>query len=221
MSTSTEDYLKAILELGEAGIRVTTSSLAERLGVAAPSVTGMIKRLSQDTPPLLDYEPHHGVKLTRFGRLRALRVLRRHRLVETFLVEALGYTWDEVHEDAEQLEHHISDRLEERIAAFLNHPCFDPHGDPIPAVDGSLPRAAQISLLEVAPGAKVSVARVRQTASDMLRHLDSLGLHPGVAVSVTRRDPFDGPVHIAVEGKNEPVIIGAALADSILVQPRQ
>ncbi len=219
-SESVENYLKAIYELEEEGGRVNTSSLAERLAVSPPSVSAMLKRLSQETPPLVDHEPHRGVTLTPDGLRKALVTVRHHRLIETFLCQALGYTWDEVHEEAEQLEHHISERLEDRIAEFLGHPSYDPHGAPIPTKDGHIPDHAYVSLAELEEGQRGRVLRVKHDLPDVLRYLTSLGIEPEVEVVMTEKAPFDGPVYIRV-GKNADAQthgIGRNIADMVMVK---
>ena len=142
-SQSVEDYLKAVYELTREAERASTNGLAEYLDVAAASVTGMLQKLAESEPPLLEYRKHRGVQLTKEGEKVALETIRHHRLLELFLHEILGYDWDEVHEEADRLEHFISERFEERIAAALGNPQHDPHGDPIPGADLSLPEAPQ------------------------------------------------------------------------------
>src|ERR1035441_671915 len=158
-SESVDDYLKAIFELsGPAGEAATSNAIAQRLGVSAPSVTGMLQRLSTGRRPCITYRKHHGARLTNEGRKRALRIIRRHRLVELFLCQVLGYSWDEVHQEAERLEHFISETLEERIAQKLGNPEFDPHGDIIPGKDGTLPQRNTMALADVPPRSSVIVS---------------------------------------------------------------
>ena len=148
-SESVDDYLKAIFELsGSAGEAATSSAIAQRLGVSAPSVTGMLQKLSTGKRPGITYQKHRGARLTGEGRKRALRIVRRHRLVELFLCQVLGYSWDEVHQEAEKLEHFISEKLEDRIAQKLGNPEFDPHGDIIPGKDGTLPERKTTALAQ-------------------------------------------------------------------------
>lgn len=191
------DYLKAVYLLEQEGDVVSPSALSEQLGGLKPSsITGMVKKLAEHQ--LLDYVPYYSVRLTPRGEQVALEVLRHHRLLELFLVEVLGYGWDEVHEEAEALEHYISEKLEARIAARLGHPAFDPHGDPIPALDGALPPTSGQRLADLAAGAQVRVVRVSDQHADRLRYLAGLGLVPGAAVAVIDIAPFDGPLSVQV-----------------------
>ncbi len=218
-SVSVENYLKAIFEIEEEHGRATTTALAERLAVASPSVTEMIKRLAGETPPLVKYRRHHGVTLSDEGRRQALRVLRRHRLLETFLMRVLDYSWDEVHEEAEQLEHHISERFEARVAALLDHPAHDPHGSPIPAADGAMATVASMSLRDLAVGRSARVVRIRDDSPDLLRYLATLGIEPEETIEVEERSPFEGPLHVLVgtgRGRRRRVI-GLNAADRVLV----
>jgi DtxR family Mn-dependent transcriptional regulator len=213
-----EDYLKAIYLLAEeepeAGA-VTGQRLASRLGIAAPSVTNMVKRLSE--LGLVEHQRYRGVTLTDAGQRIALEVVRHHRLLERYLVEALGYSWDEVHEEAERLEHHISEALEARIAAALGDPVVDPHGDPIPQLDGSLASTAGCSLSELPPDQPGIVQRVSNRDPERLRYLEELGIRPGVAVRVLEALPFDGPLRVDVAGNEH--VIGRPLAAAIEVKP--
>jgi DtxR family Mn-dependent transcriptional regulator len=197
LSTSIGDYLKAIWIVGQ-GDRATTSALAEHLSVSAPSVSGMLARLQ--TQGWVTYERYKGATLTERGAEEALRLLRRHRLIETFLIEYLSYTWDEVHEEAEALEHAISDRFTERLAERLGHPTHDPHGDPIPTRRGGLPRTPDLALDELAEGDHLRVARLRTQDASLLAHLDALRIRPGQEVTVVRRTPEAGVVHVLGDG---------------------
>jgi DtxR family transcriptional regulator, Mn-dependent transcriptional regulator len=208
-----EDYLKTIYMLAETESPVSTSRIAEARAVKPASATNMIQRL--DKLNLVHYEKHYGVTLTETGEKIALEVIRHHRLIELYLIEALGFSWDEVHEQADVLEHVISEKLEERIAAALGYPTLDPHGDPIPAKDGTIIRVDAQPLSSFSPGSTVYVARIMDDAdSERLRYLGQLGLTPGTAVRVVRREPFDGPVTIVI-GK-ETAVIGYTLAQSIM-----
>ncbi len=182
---SVDDYLKAILELGGAEEqRVTSNALAQNLGVRAASVTGMLQKLAAQHPPLVKYEKHHGVLLTTAGKLRALEVLRHHRLLERFLHDILDYSWDEVHDEAERLEHFISERLEDRIAAKLGDPETDPHGHLIPERDGALPAREEVLLSKWACGVPAVISSVSDRDAAALREMTRLGLKPGVAITV-------------------------------------
>jgi len=182
---SVDDYLKAVLELGGSEQeRVTSNALAHHLGIRAASVTGMLQKLAAQKPPFVKYEKHHGVRLTATGRMRALEVLRHHRLIERFLHDFLDYSWDEVHEEAERLEHFISERLEDRIAAKLGDPETDPHGQPIPERSGALAARAEVPLAKWARGVPAVISSVSDGDSAALREMARLGLKPGVAITV-------------------------------------
>lgn len=196
VSRAVEDYLKAIYALAQDNPQVSTSLLSERLNVRPASVTGMLKTLSDMN--LVAYTPYRGVELTSGGEKIALEVVRHHRLLELYLVEALGFSWDEVHDEAEALEHHISEKLEARIAQALGDPVFDPHGDPIPNMAGELPVDSTRPLGDVGVGESGIVERVSDQNPERLRYLADLGIVPGVCVEVTASAPFDGPVTIRV-----------------------
>ena len=200
ISISIEDYLKAIWLVAQEGV-ASTNTLAEQLQVASPSVSAMLGKL-QDAG-FVSHERYRGVTLTARGRQEALRLLRRHRLVETFLLEHLGYGWDEVHGEAERLEHAVSDRFTERLAEFLGHPSHDPHGDPIPEADGTLPDTPNVPLAEVEVGRALQVSRLLSQASDVLSYLADVGIQPGVRLEVTRREPVGGLVHVTLGDKQE------------------
>ena len=184
-----EDYLKAIYHLTARGEPVTTGLLAHELGVASPSVTAMVKRLTDGA--LVDRTGGRALHLTDAGEREALRVVRRHRLLETFLARTLGVPWDEVHAEAELLEHVLSDRLEERIDALLGHPTHDPHGDPIPPRHGAHHEGWGMALDAVPAGARFRVQRVSDRDSAALRHLGELGVRPGVCLLYTSPSPRD------------------------------
>jgi len=182
---SVDDYLKAILELsGPEDHRVTSNALAQQLGVRAASVTGMVRKLAQHRPAWVRYERHHGVRLTPAGKKRALEVLRHHRLLERFLHDCLDYAWDEVHEEAERLEHFISERLEDRIAAKLSDPLTDPHGHLIPERSGVVPKREEVPLTQWACGVPAVVSSVSDREPSRLREMERLGLRPGVRIIV-------------------------------------
>lgn len=199
LSPSMEDYLKTLVHLDAEGEVVTTTAVAHRVEVAPPSASAMLRRLRE--AGLVQAAGGHELELTAHGRRHALRVVRRHRLVETFLAEVLDVPWDEVHEEAERLEHALSPALEERIATRLGDPSHDPHGDPIPPREGDHDEAWP-DPLDVAPaGARFLVERVSDRDSDALRYLDELGVRPGVVVRVGERDPFGGPLWVEVAGQ--------------------
>ena len=182
---SVDDYLKAIFELsGPEDQQVSSNTLAERLGVRAASITGMFQKLSSSKPPLVKYEKHRGARLTSAGKRRALEVLRHHRLLERFLHDFLDYGWDEVHEEAERLEHFISEKLEDRIAAKLGDPQLDPHGHIIPERSGAVSAREEVNLLNWACGVPAVISSVSDRYASELREMERLGLRPGVSVVV-------------------------------------
>jgi len=203
LTRSVEDYLKAIYRLSLSGAPATTSDIAQHLMLAAPSVSGMIKRLSE--LGLLEHEPYKGVQLTAEGRRLALRMVRRHRILEAYLVAFLGYGWEYVHEEAERMEHAVSDLLIERMATALGNPHFDPHGDPIPGPDGTIAELLYTPLSEIPSGETVEVCRVDTSHPDRLRYIASFGLTPGAKAMVVDRQPFHGPVTVRV-GKQQHVL---------------
>src|SRR5512143_1300586 len=191
ITDSIQDYLKAIYELTQNGEAASTNALAARLGVEPASVTGMVQKLAAGRPALVDYRKHHGVKLTAAGRRAALEVIRHHRLLETWLVKTLGYSWDQVHVEAERLEHVISEEFEERIAAALGDPVRDPHGELIPSSDLVMPADGSVPLVSLKAMQGARVRRVLAEDPRLLRHLDALRLIPGAHVSVVDVSPFD------------------------------
>lgn len=216
LTRSVEDYLKAIYRLSPDGRPAATSEIAHLLELSAPSVSGMVKRLSEQG--LLEHVPYKGVQLTAEGRRAALRMVRRHRMIEAYLVATLGYSWDTVHEEAERLEHAVSDQLVERMAAVLGHPTFDPHGDPIPGTDGAIRELACVPVYDLPIGETAEIRRVAASDPDRLRYLASLGLRPGVTVTLIERQPFDGPVTIEAGGERH--VIGSELGHVLLCGER-
>jgi DtxR family Mn-dependent transcriptional regulator len=211
-----EDYLKAVYRLRDEHGQVTTLRLADELGVTGPSVTNMIKRLHD--MHLLNHTRYHGVELTPAGEKIALEVIRHHRLLELYLAESLGYPWDEVHAEAERLEHHVSDELEARMDSALGYPTRDPHGDPIPSREGEIDIVPGTRLLDLAPGETATVVRVSDRDPEQLRYLGGLGLFPGVDVTVIEQLPFDGPIKIRIDAADH--IIGRPLAAAVHVSER-
>jgi DtxR family Mn-dependent transcriptional regulator len=212
LTRSVEDYLKAIYRLSLGGTPAGTTEIAHLLDLAPASVTGMVKRLSEQG--LLEHVRYKGVELTATGRRAALRMVRRHRILESYLVAFLHYTWDTVHEEAEQLEHAVSDGLIERMATALGNPSVDPHGDPIPAPDGSMVELVYTPLAEVPVGENVELRRVETGQADRLRFFAERGLVPGAAVVVTDRQPFGGPMTVRTSGREH--LLGAELAGVLL-----
>lgn len=214
LTPAVEDYLKAIYTLQQCGERVSTNALCMQLGGLKPgSVSGMLRRLEELR--LIQHALYQGALLTPAGERAALNLIRNHRLLETFLVEALGYSWDEVHAEAEALEHHISPRLAARIAAYLGHPTLDPHGDPIPQPDGSLPSCSDQRLSDAPLARPLVLVRVLDQAAARLRYLALLGLTPGTSLTVEARAPFDGPLQLCVAGAQR--LLDHRLAQQIVV----
>jgi DtxR family Mn-dependent transcriptional regulator len=214
-----EDYLKTVYAIAERGPdpRVTTSRIAERLGLSPSSASGMVRRLAE--MGLVEHQRYGEVTLTDEGWGVAVAVLRRHRLLEMYLATELGLGWDEVHDEAERLEHVVSSRLIERMDARLGNPAFDPHGDPIPQPDGSVPRWVGRRLSEVPTGTAGRLVRVDDTDPTMLRHLAEAGIGLGDAVEVMERRPFDGPfvVRVGPPGEATQHDVGPALAEAMWV----
>jgi DtxR family Mn-dependent transcriptional regulator len=217
-SSSVEDYVRVIYGLVERGEPVTNASLAGRLEVSPSSASGMVTKLSQ--LGLVTHVPYRGIELTADGRLLARSVLRRHRLIETYLVSELGYTWDEVHAEADALEHAVSDRLVERIAAKLGNPVRDPHGDPIPAPDGQVPTPPARQLWACRDGDTGTVARISDSDPEMLRYFDSVGISLDSRLRVLTRREFAGMISVAIEsdeGDATTVELGSPAARAIWV----
>ncbi len=210
-----ENYLKAIYHLQVRHGRVKTKDIALQLDISLPSVSSMLQSLANDG--LVEHQRYRGATLTADGRRAALAVIRKHRLIEMFLVETLDFAWDEVHAEAEQLEHAVSDKLALRIDEFLGHPQFDPHGDPIPTADGEVFHRASIPLNEAEPPQKFRLARVLDQAPDVLRHLTRLGLTPDTAIQVVEVLPFDGQMTLLIEDVE--ATVSRTLASRLLVTP--
>jgi DtxR family Mn-dependent transcriptional regulator len=210
-SHAVQDYAKAIYSLSRRGEQaVATSALAERLHVSAASASAMAKRLAE--LGLVSHEPYRGVRLTESGEKLALEVIRHHRLIELYLSEALGMPWDRVHDEAEVLEHAISEELSELIAEKLGDPTHDPHGDPIPTRDGHIEEGATRSLAESRPGERVVLTRVSDSDPSMLRYLGERGIEPGTHLEVVGREPFGGPLNVRVGERELPLGLGLARA---------
>ena len=215
-STSIQDYLKRIYELTECGEAASTNDLARELNIKPASVTGMIQKLAAEEPALVEYQKHQGVTLTPTGKRAALEVIRHHRLLETWLVQTLGYTWDEVHEEAERLEHVISEDFERRIAAALGHPTRDPHGELIPTEDLNMPVDDSTPLSSLRPSQSAMILRVVSQEPKLLRHLESLGLTPGVQVEVTKYSTFDNNLTVKVGNRSN--VLGLNITTKIFVE---
>jgi len=191
LSQPIQDYLKTIYDLSERDGSASTTALAARLGITPASVTGMLQKLASVDPPLVNYHMHQGVTLTPARKRAALEIIRHHRLIETYLVTTLGYSWDNVHEEACRLEHVISEDFEARIAAALGNPARDPHGEPIPTLELVMPADKSLPLSALRPKQKAVIMRVRANDPALLRHLEELGLIPGAEIKVLKYSQFD------------------------------
>src|SRR5215210_5716266 len=201
LTISIQDYLKNIYELTENGETASTNALARKLNISAPSVTGMVQKLASSKPALVAYQKHQGVTLTNEGRKAALEVIRHHRLLEAWLVQTLGYSWDEVHEEAERLEHVISEDFERRIAAAMGHPTRDPHGELIPTEDLRMPLEDLTPLSAMRTNQIATIKRVQASDPEVLRYLEGLGLVPGAQIEVKEYSPFDHNLTIKIGRK--------------------
>ncbi|MGL4648765.1 MAG: metal-dependent transcriptional regulator [Caldilineaceae bacterium] len=220
LSAAHEDYLKAIYQLQAQGVRVNNSALAGHLGVTPASTTNMVKRLAE--LELVAYTPYQEMSLTDSGERVALEVLRHHRLLELYLHKKLNLPWEQVHAEAEKLEHVLSETLEDAIAAALDDPTIDPHGDPIPSKDGRVERIAGVPLPQAAPNAAYRIVRVLLQDADRLTYLGSLGLVPGAIIRLLGRAPFEGPLTVESSGiDDQPTAhpIAHDMAQVLLVTP--
>jgi DtxR family Mn-dependent transcriptional regulator len=217
-SEATDDYLKAILELsGAAETPVASNDLAARLGVRAASVTGMLQKLARQRPPLVLYEKHRGVRLSAPGKRRAWEIVRHHRLLELFLHDILKYSWDEVHEEAERLEHFISERFEDRVAAILGDPQFDPHGHVIPHRNGTVPVREEAPLLQLPADTAATISSVSDHEPAVLRELRGQGLVPGARLFIEKRNP-NASLLVRIEGRKEAIRLSEELASHIAIE---
>ncbi len=216
LSRSAQDYLKQLYVLGEKDERVNTQALAGAMKVTPASATGMLRKLAE--LGLVQHTAYQGAVLTQGGERVALEMVRHHRLIEAYLHQALGYSLDELHDEAERLEHVISERLEARMAAFLGHPTHDPHGDPIPSLDGTLPVREERSLVALAVGAAAQVARVPDSDPAQLRALMAAGLTPGAQVSVRRSEPAFGTLTLDLGGAERTLAINVAARVFVIVR---
>jgi len=217
LSPAVEDYLKAIYDLSGEDGRASTSAIARRLGIAPASVTGMLRKLARGRPAWVVYRKNRGVSLTSEGRLRALKVLRHHRLIERFLQDTLGYSWDEVHAEADRLEHAISERLGETMARTLGDPQSDPHGQPIPGKDGRMPRRTEVLLSNLPVGAPAVVSRVPDEDSSLLRYLAVHGIIPEARLVVLSQGPVGDPLIIRVENTEATCAVSRKVACEVLM----
>lgn len=213
LTQAMENYLKAIFEILEHYDRATTSLIAQSIGIASSSVTAMIKKLAELN--LVTHQPYQGVRLTAVGEKTALEIVRHHRLLELYLAEALGVPWDLVHDEADKLEHVLSEDLEDRIDAALGSPTVDPHGSPIPARDGTVSRVEACYLADITAGETVCVVEVGDRDPEFLRYLGELELYPGTRIEVVRVEPYDGP--FVIRNGDREIILGRAAAKEIRV----
>jgi DtxR family Mn-dependent transcriptional regulator len=213
LSQSIEDYLKAIYKLYEEGKPVSKSEVASALNVSAASVTNMVKKLSD--LGLAEHKSYKGVRLTDQGEQAALEIVRHHRLLETYLREVMGYSWHEMHEEAERLEHHISEEFESKIDEMLGYPTHDPHGHPIPSPDGNIDFPSTKKLADAGLGQTVTVHHVDDGDPDMLDYIERIGLMPKVSLEVVEKAPFDGPLTVQIDGRKE--VVGNRVANDIYV----
>ena len=218
LSGPVEDYLKAIYDLERGEQPAATNDIALRLAISPASVSGMVRRLADQG--LITHEPYRGVRLTEDGRRAALRTLRRHRILECYLTEVLGYPWDRVHDEAERLEHAASEELIERMASALGDPVHDPHGAPIPSREGVVEASASRTLADAALGERVRVRQVMDDDAERLRYLAELGIRPGAVIRMLDRAPFDGPITLWVgdAGGGATRAVGPALAAQVFVE---
>ncbi len=220
ISASTQSYLKAIWTLGEwSDEPVTATTIAQRVGVKLSTASDAVRKLTDQG--LLEHSPYGAVTLTEQGRIYALEMVRRHRLIETFLVDVLDYTWDQVHDEAEALEHAVSDFLIERIDTHLGFPQRDPHGDPIPQENGTVPRIEAIRLSELAFGTSARVERVADADSQLLEFLAERGLVAGSDVVTAQSDPYSGAINVFVSSSDTPISLGRNATDAIWVTPAE
>lgn len=217
LTAAHEDYLKAIYVLQSQGVRVNNSALANHLGVSPASTTNMVKRLAE--LEMVDYEPYQEINLTEAGERVALEVLRHHRLLELYLHKELNLPWDQVHADAERLEHVISETLEDAIAAALGNPTIDPHGDPIPTKDGRIGAVVGVPLTVAEVGCRCRLMRVLLQDADRLAYLGGLGLVPGALVMLLKRAPFAGPLLVDVAGEHH--ALAHEMAAVLIVAPEE
>jgi DtxR family transcriptional regulator, Mn-dependent transcriptional regulator len=216
LTISIQDYLKNIYELTESGESASTNALAAKLNIKPASVTGMMQKLASAKPALVEYQKHQGVTLTREGRKAALEVIRHHRLLEAWLVQTLGYSWDEVHEEAERLEHVISEDFERRIAAAMGHPLRDPHGELIPTADLKMPLDDSTPLSALRPNQTGTVQSVKAADTHLLRHLESLGIVPGAEIEVKKYSPFDHNLTVRVGRRT--TVVGLNITSKIFIE---
>lgn len=213
LSQAVEDYLKKIYKLQKSDAAVATTEIARAMDVSSASVTNMLKRLDQ--MGLVAYKSYKGVTLTDSGKKIALEIIRHHRLLELYLKEIMGYSWADLHEEAEHLEHHISEEFENRIDQMLGYPTHDPHGDPIPTRDGKVAARVDDQLSDAKAGTKLEVRRVSDTDPELLHYLEDMGLLPGARVEILKKEPFDGPITVQIDQSEK--TLGFVIAQKVFV----
>lgn len=217
LTDTVEDYLKAIYHLSQGEGRVSTGQIAEELALSPASVTDMVQRLAAERPPLLDYLKHQGAALTEEGKKAALETIRHHRLLELFLHEVLGFSWDQVHEEADRLEHVISEEFEDRVAAVLGNPQRGLHGEPIPNSRLEMPDQECCLLQDLRPGQRGRIEEVNDADPGLLRYLASQGLVPGIDFYVIDFSPYDQNLRLQIENKNRDLVLGETVTSQIQV----
>jgi DtxR family Mn-dependent transcriptional regulator len=218
LSPSTQDYLKQIYALHGGQERVPTSRIAGQMGIAPASVTGMLQKMAAAADPLIDYEKHHGARLTPSGERAALEMIRHHRLLELYLCVSLGYSWDQVHSEADRLEHVISEDFEERISQALGDPRRDPHGEPIPTRELVLPKQSSLCLCDLRPSQDAIIERVENPYPELLRFLGGQGIIPQARIRITGYSPLDQNLSLQVEGSIPTVVLGVRITQQVYVE---
>ncbi len=218
LTDSIQDYLKCIYELTQNEQPASTTALAARLGIEPASVTGMLQKLASTKPALVNYRKYQGVTLTHSGKRAALEVIRHHRLLEAWLVRTLGYTWDEVHLEAEKLEHVISEEFEQRIAEALGNPSRDPHGDLIPSAKLKMPSDDSVPLSGLQQDQEAVICRVHAQDTGLLRYLENLGLVPGASLNIIHVSPYDHVMRVQIKGRQESVTLGPTITSRVFVE---
>lgn len=217
LSASTQDYLKTVWSLTEwSKTPVTPKLIADRIGLKLSSVSDAVRKLTEQG--FVEHAPYGAVTLTPKGRVHAVAMVRRHRLIETFLVETLGYRWDQVHEEAEMLEHAVSDFMIERLDELLGHPMRDPHGDPIPSADGTVARPDAIHLTALAPGKRVRVERISDEDPQLLQFFAENGIRYGTVLEAHPSTPYSEAIEVLIEGRKDRLALGRAATDAVWVK---
>ncbi len=218
LSPRISDCLKVIYAMQERGQKVSTSAVSERLGVSDATVTTLFKDFA--TAGWVEHVPYRGVRLTELGQHKAMEVIRHHRLLELYLARELHYSWDQVHDEADKLEHVISEEFEDKLDALLGYPTVDPHGDPIPSKEGKLPEREGTPLLQLQGGQCARILRIKDQNAEKLRYLGQLGLYPDVRIELIDRAPFGGPLHVRIGDAPDQVehVLGVELAEDIIVK---